>query len=187
IEGRSDAGEFARRFAGRASAGFDARRDLRRIGLANQTTMLSSESLAIGEMIRASLERRYGQERVAEHFRAFDTICTATQDRQNAVRRLAEARPELALVIGGFNSSNTGHLREIASRFTRAYHIEGPDCLISAKEIRHKPNRQSEPVIERDWLPAGRLTIGVTAGASTPNRVTGEVVERLLALREEKN
>ena len=86
---------------------------------------------------------------------------------------LARTRPDLILVVGGFNSSNTGHLRRIAADFAPAFHIDGPDCLISASEIRHKPSSQTEPAIAREWLPAGPLSIGLTAGASTPNRVTG--------------
>ncbi|OPZ22587.1 MAG: 4-hydroxy-3-methylbut-2-enyl diphosphate reductase [candidate division BRC1 bacterium ADurb.BinA364] len=183
IEGRADPDSFLRLFEAACSPGFDPERDLRRLGLANQTTMLSEQSLNIGRMLREAMLRRYGAEHVESHFRAFDTVCTATQDRQDAVAELARTRPDLILVVGGFNSSNTGHLRRIAADFAPAFHIDGPDCLISASEIRHKPSSQTEPAIAREWLPAGPLSIGLTAGASTPNRVTGEVIERLLALR----
>jgi len=185
IEGRMDPAAFLERFAPCASADFDPEEDLRRVGLANQTTMLSSESLEIAEMIRQAMERRHGADYVRQNYRTFDTICTATQDRQNAVQELAASRPDLVLIVGGFNSSNTGHLRQIAARFAPAYHIEGAECLISAEEIRHKQTGAKDPVVDRGWLPRGPLTVGLASGASTPNRVTGEVIERLLQLRGE--
>lgn len=170
------------RFARKTSPGFDFGRDLVRIGVANQTTMLSSESLAIGEMIRSAMQTRYGAEHVAEHFRSFDTICGATQERQDAVMEMMAEPPELMIVIGGFNSSNTNHLCEIAELYCPTYHIEGPEGLISPRRIRHKPSAKGSAVVEAEgWLPPQRpISIGVTAGASTPNRVVGEVISRLL-------
>ncbi len=164
------------------SPGFDPQRDLVRIGVANQTTMLSSESLEIAEMLRAALIERYGAENIDQHFRSFDTICSATQDRQDAIHELGRKRLDLILVVGGFNSSNTSHLIEIASSYTRAYHIEDAQDLISAQEIRHKRWDRPEPEIARDWLPPKPMRVGITAGASTPNRAIGETIDRLLAL-----
>jgi 4-hydroxy-3-methylbut-2-enyl diphosphate reductase len=183
IEGRGEPEDLRRRFAPAASPGFDPERDLQRMGLANQTTMLSSESLAIERRLCLAMGRRHGEEALAERFRAFDTICSATQDRQDAVEELCAEGVDRMLVIGGYNSSNTTHLVEIAGRHTRAYHIEDASSLLSREEIRHRPLGEIGTVVSREWLPDGPLTVGVTAGASTPNNRVGEVVERLLELR----
>lgn len=171
-----------RHFEGKTSPGFDFGRDLERIGVANQTTMLSSESLEIADMIRSAMETRYGADHVQERFRSFDTICGATQERQDAVMEMMRQPPELMIVIGGFNSSNTNHLCEIAEQYCPTFHIEGPEGLLSPERIRHKPSAKDHPPVEAEgWLPPQRpLTVGVTAGASTPNRVVGEVIDRLL-------
>lgn len=180
----AEAKALGSRFAEAASPGFDFNRDLNRIGVANQTTMLSSESLEIAAMIREALAARHGEAADANHFRSFDTICHATQERQDAVMEMMADPPDLMIVIGGYNSSNTHHLCEIASQHCPTYHIDEPDCLISSGMIRHKPLALASPPAEAsNWLPAKRpLRIGVTAGASTPNRVIGEAIERLLAL-----
>jgi len=175
--------DFKEGFAKAASPGFDPAKDLEKVGLANQTTMLARESMAISEMIRATMERKYGADHTNENFRSFDTICSATQDRQDAIHDLKELKPDLVLIVGGFNSSNTGHLREIASTFAPSYHVDGAECLLSSDTLRHKPTRSSGLAFEENWLPGGKLTVGLTAGASTPNRVTAEVIERLLELR----
>lgn len=182
IRQRGDAGRLEARFRTKTSAGFDFHRDLERIGVANQTTMLSSESLEIADLIRQAMAARYGPEHVQEHFRSFDTICGATQERQDAVMEMMQDPPELMIVIGGFNSSNTNHLCEIAEQYCPTFHIEGPEGLLSRERIRHKPPAKDHPPVEvEDWLPSRRpLRIGVTAGASTPNRVVGEVIDRLL-------
>ena len=129
------------RFASAVSAGFDPDRDLRRIGLANQTTMLMSESLAIGEMLKAAMIDRWGAaEDLATHYQAFDTICSATQDRQDAVVALLRDKPiDLMVVIGGYNSSNTANLARICAASRPTFHIADPDCLLSRDEIRHRP------------------------------------------------
>ena len=178
-----DPSAFMAHFGEKASPGFDPCRDLERVGVANQTTMLSSESLEIAEMLRQAMRQRYGDEALDQHFHSFDTICSATQDRQDAILELVKSGLDLIIIIGGFNSSNTNHLCEIATQFTKAYHIDDAACLISAEAIRHKPAGQREPVTSYGWLPAGPLTIGITAGASTPNRVIGDAIERLLACR----
>ncbi|MBI1853591.1 MAG: 4-hydroxy-3-methylbut-2-enyl diphosphate reductase, partial [Planctomycetes bacterium] len=183
IEGRGDRAAFLAHFAEAASPGFDPDRDLERVGLANQTTMLSSESLEIAEMLRHSMLRRHGPDDISARFRSFDTICTATQDRQDAVTQLQGRGLAIVLVIGGYNSSNTTHLVEIAGTFARAYHIESADCLESADRIRHQPLGQKTEVVAEHWLPAGPLKLGVTAGASTPNLAIGQVIARVLEIR----
>ncbi|MCX7717248.1 MAG: 4-hydroxy-3-methylbut-2-enyl diphosphate reductase [Candidatus Sumerlaeaceae bacterium] len=168
------------RFAPHAvSAGFDAERDLVRIGMANQTTMLSSESLEIAGMLRDAMAERYGVEQLDEHYRHFDTICSATQERQDAILHLGALNPDAILVVGGYNSSNTAHLVEIAGRFAPAYHVEDVSGLLSADEIRHRPFGAKEPVVSQGWLPPLPARIGLTAGASTPNKAVGDVVRRL--------
>src|SRR5204862_2064017 len=122
------------------SPGFDPDRELQRIGLANQTTMLMSESLQVQELFRQAMQDRYGDARLPEHFRAFDTICSATQDRQDAVVNLLSETPlDLMIVIGGYNSSNTCNLARMGAEKVPTFHIADPACLESATAIRHRP------------------------------------------------
>ncbi|MGH7594968.1 MAG: 4-hydroxy-3-methylbut-2-enyl diphosphate reductase [bacterium] len=175
------------RFAKAISPGFDPDSHLQKVGVANQTTMLSSESLAIAERLKQIMIIKYGVDTVDAHFRNFDTICSATQDRQDAVMKLVTSHQiDLMLVVGGYNSSNTTHLAALASQYSRAYHIDDSRCLISAELIRHKPFGQSEEIETRDWLRRDSIKIGLTAGASTPNNKIGEAVARLAELRGEK-
>ena len=183
IRGSGDRTGFLARFAPACSAGFDPDRDLERIGLANQTTMLSSESLAIQENIRRALADRHGEEALLDRFRAFDTICSATQDRQDAIVALVDRRPNLMLVIGGYNSSNTTHLAALAARSVPAYHIEDASCIEPGGSLRHKPYGAGAEITTGSWLPAGPVTLGLTAGASTPNNKIGEVVAAVASLR----
>ncbi len=174
---------FLERFGPACSAGFDPRTDLERVGLANQTTMLSSESLQVAEMIRRAMADRYGEANLPDHFRSFDTICSATQDRQDAVGRLLRSGLGIMLVIGGYNSSNTNHLAELAAEKVPTYHIEDASCLLGKSSIRHKRVGEKGPGIDGPWLPDGPVVVGITAGASTPNNRIGEVVERVMRLR----
>jgi len=178
-----DRDAFLARFSPACSPGFDPDQDLRHIGLANQTTMLSSESLAIQGMIRDALLERYGEPELERHFRAFDTICSATQDRQDAINELLTSRPDLMVVIGGYNSSNTNHLAALAARSVPTYHIEDAACIAPGGAIHHKPTGATSIVHSEGWLPAGRVVIGLTAGASTPNNKIGEVVSAIAAVR----
>ena len=172
---------FVKRFERAVSSGFDPDRHLQRIGCANQTTMLSSESLEIGEMFRAAVAERYGEEALPSRFRAFDTICSATQDRQDAVISLLAEQPlDLMIVIGGYNSSNTCNLARICAGKLPTFHIAEPGGIVSAREIRHKPVGGKEEVLTEGWLPAsGPLRIGLTSGASTPDNLVGAVIRRL--------
>jgi 4-hydroxy-3-methylbut-2-enyl diphosphate reductase len=153
--------------------------------------MLMSESLAIGEMLRQAMTDRYGQAQLPARFRAFDTICSATQERQDAVVALLEGPPlDLAIVIGGYNSSNTCSLARICADRVPTYHIADADCLESARQIRHRPVGVPSTVVVPEartdaWLPSGRVRLGLTAGASTPNNIIGRVIERLEALADE--
>ncbi len=188
VRAGGDREAFLAQFAHAASPGFDPDRDLARIGLANQTTMLMSESLEIGEMFRAAMAARHGDAGLGERFRAFETICSATQDRQDAVRTLLEAhRLDLALVIGGYNSSNTCNLARMCAERLPTYHIAEVDGLVSARQIRHRPVGRGQEAIATGWLPdSGRLTVGVTAGASTPDNIVGQTIERLASLANQR-
>ncbi|GAB4373988.1 MAG: 4-hydroxy-3-methylbut-2-enyl diphosphate reductase [Acidobacteriota bacterium] len=184
IEHGGDRDAFARRFADAVSPGFDPDRHLERIGMANQTTMLSSESMQIAGRIGRAMVARWGREEAARRFRSFDTICSATQDRQDAVLAMMRTPPDVMLVIGGFNSSNTGHLAEICAGHCPTWHVEGAEDLLALDRIRHKPVDAREPVMHRGpWLPDTAREIGLTAGASTPDREIGRVIARLLELR----
>ena len=176
---------FLTQFKGKMTPGFDPDRDLQRIGVANQTTMLSGESLAIAGEVGKSMARRWGDAAVSEHFRTFDTICSATQERQDAVLKLIAEPLDLMVVIGGYNSSNTTHLAAICHEKVSTYHIEDATCIdVEQGSIRFRPvGVQSTEQRRGDWLPEGRLTIGITAGASTPNNKIGETIERIAALR----
>jgi 4-hydroxy-3-methylbut-2-enyl diphosphate reductase len=183
-----DRAAFLARFASAVSPGFDPDVHLARVGCANQTTMLMSESLAIGEMFRSAMRDRYGADEVANRFRAFDTICSATQERQDAVlSMLAEQPLQLMVVIGGYNSSNTCNLARICAEKVPTFHVADPDCLVSAVEIRHRPiglpsTAAVADLITRNWLPEGPIVVGLTAGASTPNNLVGQAIRRLQEL-----
>ncbi len=171
---------FMTRFEKAASPGFDPDRDLQHIGLANQTTMLMTESLEIGEMIRAAMRDRYDDTTLPEHYQAFDTICSATQDRQDAVVALLRDKPvDLMIVIGGYNSSNTANLARMCAASRPTFHIADPDCLASPGEIRHRPVGSKAEVTATGWLPDGPVSIGLTSGASTPDNLVGAAIIKL--------
>jgi 4-hydroxy-3-methylbut-2-enyl diphosphate reductase len=184
---------FLEHFREKASPGFDPDLHLERIGVANQTTMLSGDSLGIAAAVGQALERRYGGEpgyHPSAHFRSFDTICSATQERQDAVVKLVgdpARRPDVMLVIGGYNSSNTNHLAVICARHAVTYHVADATCIDPERRtIRFKPSGTpaGAPEMEaEDWLPDGPIVVGLTAGASTPNNKIGEAVELVLRTR----
>ena len=184
IEHETGGTELRERFRSASSPGFDPALDLVRVGIANQTTMLSTESLAIAAELRRAMAARYGQAAVGAHFRSFDTICSATQDRQDAVLRLLKDSVDVVVVIGGYNSSNTNHLAALCAERLPTYHVEDAACIDPvAGTIRHKPVGGQQEAVARDWMPSGKCIIGVTAGASTPNNKVGEAVERVFATR----
>jgi 4-hydroxy-3-methylbut-2-enyl diphosphate reductase len=171
---------FLAAFEPAVSEGFDPDVHLQHVGCANQTTMLSSESLEIGEMFRAAIRERYGDAELPARFRAFDTICSATQDRQDAVTALlAEQRLDVMIVIGGYNSSNTFNLARICAGRLPTFHIAEPGGLLSADEVRHRPTDSKQETTSVDWLPSGPVTVGLTAGASTPDNLVEQVIRRL--------
>jgi 4-hydroxy-3-methylbut-2-enyl diphosphate reductase len=182
IRGKGEKAAFLEKFAQATSAGFDPDVHLARVGCANQTTMLSTESMEIGEMFRAAMRDRYGDAALVERFRAFDTICSATQDRQDAVvRLLADEAIDLMVVIGGYNSSNTCNLARICAAAVPTYHVADPEGLLSRDEIRHRDVRAKVEVVTRQWLPAGPVRVGLTSGASTPDNLVEVTVRKLEA------
>jgi 4-hydroxy-3-methylbut-2-enyl diphosphate reductase len=176
--------EFLARFRDAVSPGFDPDRDLEHIGLANQTTMLMSESLEVQELFRQAMTDRHGPDALSSRFKAFDTICSATQDRQDAVVALLRDKPvDLMIVIGGYNSSNTCNLARICADRVPTFHIADPHCLESADLIRHRPAGGKGEVQATGWLPVGKdLSVGLTSGASTPDNLVGTTVRRLSEL-----
>jgi 4-hydroxy-3-methylbut-2-enyl diphosphate reductase len=185
VERGGDAEAFRARFARAISPGFDPDLHLTRIGCANQTTMLSGESLAIAERMRQALVARFGADDGARRFRAFDTICSATQERQDALHALvSDHRLDVLLVIGGYNSSNTTHLLEIGlEKGVPTFHIQDASRITGAENIRHQPLHQTAETASFGWLPDGPTAIGVTAGASTPNAEIERVIRRVAGIR----
>ncbi len=179
-----DRAQFLRRYRDAVSPGFDPDRHLQHIGLANQTTMLMSESLQVQELFRQAMADRFGADALGLRFQAFDTICSATQDRQDAVVALLEDKPvDLMVVIGGYNSSNTCNLARICAGKVPTFHIADPGCLESAETIRYTPAGGKEEIRGSNWLPvAGTVSLGLTSGASTPDNLVGSTIDRLVRL-----
>lgn len=185
IAGKVSGGEFLREFEGRFSEGFDPDLHLQRIGVANQTTMLREETEAVQRLLREAIVERDGNDL---NFRLFDTICGATQERQDALKELLERKPDLLLVVGGYNSSNTTHLAEMGEqKGIPTWFVRNQECLESAELIRHFDLHLKEEVATlRPWLPVvGKAIIGITAGASCPNNLIEQVLLRVLELRGE--
>jgi 4-hydroxy-3-methylbut-2-enyl diphosphate reductase len=186
IEGRGTREAFMEKFAKAVSPGFDPDLHLRRIGVANQTTMLAKESLAIGEEAGQAIARARGADARARDFRTFDTICSATQERQDAVIALLQEPLDAMVVIGGFNSSNTISLAALCAEKVPTFHIEdaaGIEPEMGTVHFRVAGIKHVEDT-RANWLPEGRpVRVGVTAGASTPNNKIGETVARILATR----
>ena len=185
IEGKVSSAELMSKFSHAASPGFDPERDLRRIGVANQTTMLARESLAIGVEVGKAMERAHGEEYARENFRTFDTICSATQERQDAVIELLQQPIDVMVVIGGYNSSNTISLAALCAERVRTYHIEDASAIDPAEgTIRYRPPGAREDSIDSEWIALDRpVQVGITAGASTPNNKIGDAVARIFATR----
>jgi 4-hydroxy-3-methylbut-2-enyl diphosphate reductase len=162
------------------SRGFDPALHFERIGTVNQTTMLASETREIERMVRAALAQRDGEEAASNRFRELNTICRATQENQDSVSELAEAgRLDLMIVVGGYDSSNTRNLTRVGEGRFPSYHVDGPDS-IGHDEIVHRDPASGAIQRVRDWLPAGEVTVGFTAGASTPDTLLGETIRSVL-------
>jgi 4-hydroxy-3-methylbut-2-en-1-yl diphosphate reductase len=178
-----DRQEFMAKFSRACSAGFDPDKDLERVGIANQTTMLKGETEQIGKLFEHTMLKKYGPAALNQHFLSFNTICDATQERQDAMFKLVEESLNLMVVIGGYNSSNTTHLQEIAiERRIPSYHIDSAERIGPGNRVEHKPLHGDLEVCE-NWLPEGKIVVGVTSGASTPDRVVANAIEKIFALK----
>lgn len=175
--------EFLNKFKNAYSEGFDPDVDLVRVGIANQTTMLKSETEAIGKLFEQTMIKKYNPAELNQHFMSFNTICDATQERQDAMLDLVEEKLDLMVVIGGFNSSNTTHLQEIAiENQIPSYHIDSCDRILEGNRIEYKP-LDKDLEIQENWLPEGKITVGITSGASTPDKVVEDVIKKIFALK----
>lgn len=179
--------EFFSRFKDRISEGFDPERSLQRVGVVNQTTMLATETKEISQVIRDAMVERYGEEKISDHFAdTRDTLCYATAENQAATYALLDSGADLALVVGGYNSSNTSHLVELLQEQMPTFFVKGAEEILSAEQIQHLALPQHELVVSSEWLPAieeGReLEIIVTAGASCPDALVERVIHRVCDL-----
>ena len=175
--------EFLERFKGAYSDGFDPDVHLQAIGVANQTTMLRGETEEVQRRLKTAMVQKYGAAEIEKHFRFFDTICGATQDRQDALEKLLREPMDLLLVIGGYNSSNTSHLAEMGEARLPTYFIKNAAKMLSDQVIQHYNQHLGEEQETRDWLPSGKITVGITAGASCPNNLIEDTIRRLFDLR----
>ena len=175
--------EFLTRFKDAYSPGFDPDIHLEAVGVANQTTMLRGETEEVQRRIRAAILDRDGPERGSKSFRFFDTICGATQERQDALGRLLQEKMNLLLVVGGYNSSNTSHLAEMGEEKLPTYFIRSASKLESAARITHFNLHEKREIVTENWLPDGPIIVGITAGASCPNNLIEDTILRVCELR----
>jgi 4-hydroxy-3-methylbut-2-enyl diphosphate reductase len=183
IRGKLGREVFEEHFRNKCSDGFDVGRDLARIGVVNQTTMLAAETRAISRVLREAMSDRYGPERIEEHFAdTSDTLCYATNENQNATYALISRPADLALVVGGYNSSNTSHIVELCRKALPTYFIQNEGEILSKTQIRHFSLEQRAPVVTDGWLPSsGSADIILTCGASCPDAVLDDVLLRVLS------
>ncbi|RCJ34083.1 4-hydroxy-3-methylbut-2-enyl diphosphate reductase [Nostoc minutum NIES-26] len=175
--------EFIQKFAKACSPGFDPDKDLERVGIANQTTMLKGETEQIGKLFERTMMQKYGPTELNQHFQSFNTICDATQERQDAMLELVQKNLDLIVVIGGFNSSNTTQLQQIAiERGLPSYHINNVERIKLGNFIEHR-QLNGDMVITENWLPEGEIVVGITSGASTPDKVVEDVIEKIFGLK----
>jgi 4-hydroxy-3-methylbut-2-enyl diphosphate reductase len=189
IRGKSDRSRFDTLFADKCSDGFDPEVHLARVGVVNQTTMLATETREISAAIRQALVDRYGEAEIAEHFAdTSDTLCYATNENQNATYSLVEESADLAIVVGGYNSSNTSHIVELCEQQMPTFFVQNEGELLSADEIRHFDLGEKANMTTRDWIPAKRpVSVALTCGASCPDAVVEGVLKRLLSFFPDVN
>ena len=181
ITGEMALADFERQFAGMASEHFDPERDLQRVAVVNQTTMLAEETKQVTETLREAMRQRYGEENLDYHCAdTNDTLCYATNQNQNATRALLRSSADLALIVGGYNSSNTAHLVEICSEIMPSFLIANSDEILSQHGIRHFDIHAKQMAESQDWLP-GELPVRliITSGASCPDILMNQVLQKV--------
>ena len=183
ILGKIKEEDFLKKYPTAAPDGFRFDTLTCKMGMANQTTMLKGESLEIQNKLRQAFTERFGEAATTERFRSFDTICGATQDRQDAMRGLLKKNLDFVLIVGGYNSSNTTHLAEIADGKLPYYHIESADDILSADQIRSRDPRDGQVRTTKDWLKSGVKNIGITSGASTPDVTLLAIIRKIVDLK----
>ena len=191
IKNGGNKADFLEKFKFSVSAGFDPDEDLQRLGLANQTTMLRDETLKIGKLLEKTMMEKYGPAELKDRYMVMDTICDATQTRQSAVYELTasqdqpEKKVDMMLVVGGFNSSNTSHLQEIPElREVPSFWVNSAACIdVEKNKIFHK-TAHGDMKETSNWIPDGPLVIGVTSGASTPDRAVEDVLDKVFQIRD---
>ncbi len=185
ITGEKSSSDFSTVFAGRYSAGFDVEKDLIQIGVVNQTTMLASDTQAIADFLKAVMVQQYGltEKNIAEHFAdTRDTLCYATNDNQSAVYGLLETPADLAIVVGGYNSSNTSHLVELCEQKISTYFINSEEKIISDTAVLHYDFHNRAEIVTNNFLPLNRpLKILMTSGASCPDALVEGVITKLIS------
>ena len=186
IRGNAERRVFYERFAHKCSEGFDPDGHLHRIGIVNQTTMLATETRHIAKVLRDALADRYGEENIRKHYAdTSDTLCYATNENQNATYILVEQEADLALVVGGYNSSNTSHIVELCLERMPTYFIKDADEIRSETLIRHYNLETKKAALTTDWLPDKRpLSVALTSGASCPDAIVDAVLLRVLSFFE---
>jgi 4-hydroxy-3-methylbut-2-enyl diphosphate reductase len=185
MTGKRPVEEFDKYFGHKSTDGFDPLKDLEFFGVINQTTMLATETEEVMEILKTASKERFGDENVLDHFAdTSDTLCYATNENQSATYALADAEPDIAIVVGGYNSSNTMHLVEILEHHCPTYHIRDAEEFDSANEIRHFNQWEKEMKKTADWLPNDQkdLKIALTSGASCPDVLVDEVMLKVLSL-----
>ncbi len=190
VRGEHGASFFYERFEDRYSDGFDPDRDLQRIGVVNQTTMLATETQAIADLLRQAMVERYGAADILEHFAdTSDTLCYATNENQNATISLIADGGDIGIVVGGYNSSNTSHLVDLCSEAMPTYFVRDAEEIVSADLIRHFDNHGKTVRETRGWLRASMedrpIDIVLTAGASCPDALLDEVLRKVVGFFNE--
>ena len=183
ITGEKDIDLFNDEFTGKFSTGFDVRKDLERIGVVNQTTMLASDTQEISDFLKAVMLKKYklNENTIAAHFAdTRDTLCYATNDNQSAVYGLLETAADLAIVVGGYNSSNTSHLVELCEAKLPTYFINNEEKIISSSSILHYNFHNKSEIITEDFLPEKNpLKILITSGASCPDALVEGIIKKI--------
>ena len=186
ILGKREEAEFTELFAGRFSKDFDSKTDFQRIGVVNQTTMLATETQEISDFMSSIMEKKYGSENLKDHFaNTRDTLCYATNDNQSATLALLETEADIALVIGGYNSSNTSHLVELCEQKFKTFYIKDEDEIISKDEVHHYNMHTHEMIHSQTFIPDNRpLKIIITSGASCPDATVDRVIQKIAELTQ---